>query len=111
MAFQLVAVNLQDDQGRELADDYGQPVTSCVLEPAEVPRQTTRTQPKKGPNQEAFDRVFAQQQQLGQSPVSLNVIRSEADIPRKRFGELLSSQYIQQKYHIADNYVVLKYLD
>ena len=28
MAFQLVAVNLQDDQGRELADDYGQPVTS-----------------------------------------------------------------------------------
>ena len=111
MAFQLVAVNLQDDQGRELADEYGQPFTSCVLEPAEVPRQSPRAQPKKGSNQENFDRVFAQQQQLGQSPVSLNVIRSEADIPRKRFGELLSSQYIQQKYHIADNYVVLKCLD
>ena len=111
MAFQLVAVNLQDDQGRELADDYGQPVTSCVLETAEVPRQTTRTQPKKGSNQKAFDRVFTQQQQLGQSPVSLEVIRSEADIPAKRLGELLSSQYIQQKYHIADNYVVLKCLD
>ena len=111
MAFQLVAVNLQDDQGRELADDYGQPFTSCVLEPAEVPRQSPRAQPKKGSNQENFDRVFAQQQQLGQSPVSLEVIRSESDIPAKRFGELLSSQYIQQKYHIADNYVVLKCLD
>ena len=111
MAFQLVAVNLQDDQGRELADDYGQPFTSCVLEPAEVPRQSPRAQPKKGSNQENFDRVFAQQQQLGQSPVSLEAVRKALAMQPNRWRELLNSKYIMRTYDIANNCVEMKCFD
>ena len=111
MAFQLITLTLQDDQGRELADDYGQPITSCVLEPAEVPRQTTKAQPKKGPNQEDFDRVFAQQQQMGQSPVSLEAVRKALAMPPNRWRDLLNSKYIMHTYDIANNCVEMKCFD
>ena len=111
MAFQLVSVNLLDDQGRELADDYGQPLTSCVLEPAEVPRQATKAQSKKGPNQEAFDRFFTQQKQLGQSPVSLEAVRKALAMQPNRWRDLLNSQYIMHTYDIANNCVEMKCFD
>ena len=83
----------------------GSPSLLCVETAKYLGR--LQAQPKKGPNQKAFDRVFTQQQQLGQSPVSLEVIRRRQY--RQNAGELLVAIH-QQKYHIAD-YVVLKCLD
>ena len=82
-----------------------------VLEPAEVPRQSPRAQPKKGSNQENFDRIFAQQQQLGQSPVSLEAVRKALAMQPNRWRELLNSKYIMRTYDIANNCVEMKCFD
>jgi hypothetical protein len=57
MSFQLNEINLQDAQGRELADEDGDPITSCVLEQIgyvqpEIPKVVP------GRNQEIFIECF-----------------------------------------------------
>ena len=109
MAFQLASVTLRD--GRELVDECRQIVTSCVLVPAEVPRQVaTKAPPRTGAHQQKFDHAFAQKQQLEQGPIPLEAIRSETNIPANRWQELLKSKHIEQKYRITGNSVELAQL-
>jgi len=104
MAFQLASVTLRD--GRELVDECRQIVTSCVLVPAEVPRQVaTKAPPRTGAHQQKFDHAFAQKQQLEQGPIPLEAIRSETNIPANRWQELLKSKHIEQKYRITGHSV------
>jgi hypothetical protein len=58
MSFQLKQVNLQDAQGRKLADRYGDPITSCVLEQIGYVQPEEDKSNPKGKNQRVFIRCF-----------------------------------------------------
>ncbi len=85
MTFQLNQIYLKNDQGQELADNYGRPVTSCVLEQIGYVQPET---PKVvlGKNQKVFIRCF--EELLKESPeedrvntaVLKEMVRTELDV-------------------------------
>jgi KaiC/GvpD/RAD55 family RecA-like ATPase len=85
MTFQLNQIHLKNDQGQELADNYGRPVTSCVLEQIGYVEPET---PKVvlGKNQKVFIRCF--EELLKESPeedrvntaVLKEMVRTELDV-------------------------------
>ena len=86
MSFQLKQIKLQDAQGRELVDKYGDSITSCVLEQIGDERPEEDKSEPKGKNQRVFIRCF--EELLKESPeedrvktaVLKEMVRTELDI-------------------------------
>lgn len=117
--FELKSVNLQDEQGRELADKYGQPITSCVLVETEVAEKDSTKPRRMGKNQQAFCQTFSKMWNKAErsSPgtkhaFSLELLRVEleanAEINRKRWNELIKDSVLNAKFIITDTTIELR---
>jgi hypothetical protein len=98
-AFQLTQVPLFDEEGKELVDDYDEPITSCVLKETGVPVEEKKTQ-NLGSHQQKFKDCFDELSDQGQQAASLEQLKSKVKIPIKRWNELLQSKYVKDNYEI-----------
>jgi len=112
-AFRLSQVELLDEVGKELVDNHGYPITSCILEEIDFPDNNNKSS-QVGRNQQILDELFEDLINQGQGTVQLEDLRKHfksnigAKEPRKAWSGLLNSKYIQERYLIKDGCVYRK---
>jgi hypothetical protein len=106
-AFRLTKVPLLDGEGKELVDDYGKPITSCVLEETEVPVGEKQS-PNLGIHQQSFKDCFEEMSNQGQQAVSLEDLKSKSKVPVKRWTELMKSKYVNENHEINGDSIRLR---
>lgn len=103
--FQLSQVELIDKDGESIVDRLGNPIVSCILEETE-PSGEYKKPSQVGRNQLVADELFEESLNPGQNCVPLAELQKnfaskvDAKEPRKRWGELIKSEYFKNHYSI-----------